>query len=126
MRDTNQLHPIRSLLWLLRKLFVLTAVVVAAFAVVGYARGWILFQHNEQEERSTIQIETGEMKREAKHAVEQSKELIEGAASQQAPGDETRRDLGQNGANSTYLLLQNTRSRDYMQRGTSTVNERLD
>lgn len=102
MRDKSQLHPFRSLFWLTRELFVLTAVFVAAFAVVGYANGWITFQHDQQEERATIWIETGDMNQATQHAVERGREMIEGRGdSQEVPGGDAAEssDIDKNASN---------------------------
>jgi hypothetical protein len=62
---------------LLTQLLVICCVVIAIFAVVGYTAGWITWQYDRQTETSTIEIETGEVKKAAEETVEKGKALID-------------------------------------------------
>lgn len=58
-----------------RTLFALCFMLILAAGVIGYASGWITFKHAEQ--KTTIEIETGEIKDAAEHAVETGKQFID-------------------------------------------------
>ena len=59
----------------LRTLFAYCFLLILAGTLIGYAAGWINFKHETQ--KTTIEIETSEIKEAAKEAVESGKEFIE-------------------------------------------------
>ncbi len=77
--DREGFHPLRASFRLMRGVFLLACVLVALFAVVGYAAGWIQVRNDPQEEKATIEIETGEVKQAAQDAIGKGQELIRDA-----------------------------------------------
>jgi hypothetical protein len=72
-------RPRRGIFWLTARLFLFCCVLIAAFAVVGYAAGWIRFQQHERDQKATIEIETGKVRETADEAVEKGKVLLDNA-----------------------------------------------
>ena len=72
----GRINPIRSFFRLVRRLFFLACVLIAGFAVAGYAAGWVRFEHDRQRERATIEVETGEVKRAVEKTAEKAQELV--------------------------------------------------
>lgn len=101
MSEKKVVHPIRGLFVLMKNLFLLASVLIAAFAVVGYFAGWVEFQHNDQQEKATIEIKTQKVKATAKDAVEKGKELF-GKASKKVEdaADDTTEDEPESGVDS--------------------------
>ena len=65
-----------SVLSVLATLFLILCLLIAGFAVVGYAAGWVKFQHDETQEKTTIELETGEVKRATEEAVDQGRKML--------------------------------------------------
>ena len=61
-------HPFRTL-------FAFCFLLTLAAGVIGYASGWINFKHEEQ--KTTIEIETSQIKDAAEEAVETGKQLLD-------------------------------------------------
>jgi hypothetical protein len=76
MSESKPLHPIRSLFWLTKQLFFLAALLITAVAIVGYWRGWITWQNNEQREQTTIYINTGEMEQATRQVITKLKDQL--------------------------------------------------
>jgi uncharacterized membrane protein len=62
---------------LVKRLIVLACVLIAIFAVVGYAKGWIVIRNDPQAQKTTIQIDTSQVKDAVKDAVEEGKTAID-------------------------------------------------
>jgi hypothetical protein len=62
---------------LIKNLFLFGCVLLALFLVFGYAAGWVTFSHSDNQETTTIQIDTGEVKEAADDAVAKGGELLE-------------------------------------------------
>ena len=77
MNDNRKIRPVRGLLRLVRKLLVLVLFLIAGLAVAGYAAGWIEIRHDARPEKATIEIETGDVKKTAKKAVEKGRQLVD-------------------------------------------------
>jgi len=81
MSDTSHKRgPARGAFSLLLRLLLVCCLLIAGFAVVGYAAGWVQFQHDEQQQKATIEVETGEVKQAAEEAVGKGKELMNQAS----------------------------------------------
>ena len=76
MGDKQIIHPFRAMYYLIKKVFFFCCVVIAALAVIGYSAGWVKIQHDQQQEKSMIEIETGEMKQAVEETVEKGKKLV--------------------------------------------------
>jgi hypothetical protein len=82
---TDDQHPIRAecaSTSFLGKLFISLCVLIVAIAVVGYEAGWVTFQQDDQQERATIEVETGKVRRAAEEAVDKGRELLQRADDQ--------------------------------------------
>lgn len=79
MSTTEGFHPLRGLFRMIRGLFVFACVLIATFAVIAYASGWIEVRHDSQQDKATIEVETGKAKQAAEDAVTKGKELIQDA-----------------------------------------------
>jgi hypothetical protein len=82
---TDDQHPIRAesaSTSFLGKLFISLCVLVVAIVVVGYEAGWVTFQQDDQQERATIEVETGKVRRAAEEAVDKGRELLQRADDQ--------------------------------------------
>lgn len=66
----------RGALSLLSRLAFLFSLIFAGFVVVGYAAGWVSFEHDERQQKATIEIETGEFKEAAQEVVHTSRDWI--------------------------------------------------
>jgi hypothetical protein len=93
MSRTEGFHPLRALFRMVRGLFFLACVLIATFAVIGYASGWIEIRHQPQQDKAVIEIETGKAKQAAKEAITKGQELVQEA------GDKIGQ-LGKQGASS--------------------------
>ena len=82
----SERHPLRATFALLRGLFLVACVAIAAFAVVGYASGWIVFQHDE--EKATIEIKTDEIQKSADDAIEKGEQFIDKAGDSLQPAED--------------------------------------
>jgi hypothetical protein len=82
----SERHPIRATFALLRGLFLVACVAIAVFAIVGYASGWITFQHDV--DKATIEIKTDEIQKSADDAWKKGEELMEDAEQKLQPADE--------------------------------------
>lgn len=79
MSDKRIIHPVRGFFFVIKQLFFIACVLIAAFAVVGYAAGWIEFHRDGQHDKATIEIQTGKVKHSVEQSVEKGKELVEDA-----------------------------------------------
>jgi len=79
MSHTEGVHPLRATFRMLRTLFVLACVLIAAFTVVGYASGWIEVRRDPQQDKAVIEVETGKAKEAARDAVVKGQELAKQA-----------------------------------------------
>lgn len=96
-RETS---PGRAFFLLLRSLFLFAVVLVAVFGVVGYMSGWVRFDHDEPQNRATIEIDTAQMKSTASEAIHEGKELL-------GETKETLQDLGRPEAEDTVPTSRN-------------------
>lgn len=80
MSNRRVFHPVRGFLLVVKNLFLLAAVLIAAFGIVGFFAGWIEFRHDDQHDRATIEIKTNQVKATAEDAVDKGKELFGEAA----------------------------------------------
>lgn len=76
MNEKKVVHPIRGFFVLIKNLFLLASVLIAAFAVVGYFAGWIVVRQDQKQDKATIEIKTRQVKTSAEEAVEKGKELF--------------------------------------------------
>lgn len=79
VNDNRRVYPRHGFFWLMRTFFLIACILIAAFAAVGYAAGWITFEHDKVRHEATIQIDTGEVNQAAENALERGQELIEQA-----------------------------------------------
>ena len=77
MADTEHFHPLRAFFRMLKGLFVLACAVIATFAVIAYASGWIEVRHERKPDKATIEIETGKVKQAAQNAITKGKNLVQ-------------------------------------------------
>jgi hypothetical protein len=88
MNDQPRIRPVRGLFALLKRLFLLACLLIAALAVGSYAAGWIVFRHDADQQRATIEIETREARETAERAVEKGRQFVDELAEQVAdPGE---------------------------------------
>ena len=76
-REPYPNSPFWSFLIVCKRLFFAACILIATFAVVGYAWGWIKIDHSQQRERATIEIDTGEIRSSADKAVEKTKDFLQ-------------------------------------------------
>ncbi len=77
MRGNQQnIHPIRGFVWVVKQIFFVVCVLIAAFTVIGYAAGWVKIDHNKQQEKATIEIDTGQVKKSVERSVDKGKDLV--------------------------------------------------
>lgn len=78
----NELRPIRpqrGRASFLTTLFLFCCVLIAGFTIVGYAVGWVTISQDRQQQKTTIEVETGKVKEAAEEAVDKSQELLQRA-----------------------------------------------
>lgn len=72
----------------LKNVFLVACVLIALFAVVGYAAGWVKFHHDEQQDTTTIEVDRGEIEKDVKGTVDKGEKMIDDAVNGKEETDE--------------------------------------
>jgi hypothetical protein len=89
-------RPVYGLFVILKKLFVLACVLVALFGLIGYAAGWVSINHQKDQGKVHIQIDTQRVEDDVENLIDKTRDALQQGPAVQEPMETPRGDAPDN------------------------------